>query len=119
MALHQCATWAGAVCAAVLSYSAPVQAEDTKPNIVVILADDLGNADLGYRGSDIRTPNIDELAQRGVRLESFYGMPVCTPARARADDRPLSHAVRPADAGHLPEPHLRPADRRADAAAGA
>ena len=53
-----------------------------RPNIVVILADDLGNADLGYRGSDIRTPNIDALAADGVRLESFYGMPVCTPARA-------------------------------------
>ena len=54
----------------------------TKPNIVIILADDLGNADLGYRGSDIKTPNIDKLANEGVRLESFYGMPVCTPARA-------------------------------------
>ena len=54
----------------------------TKPNIIVILADDLGNADLGYRGSDIRTPNIDALAKDGVRLENFHGMPVCTPARA-------------------------------------
>ena len=53
-----------------------------QPNIVVILADDLGNADLGYRGSDIKTPNIDALAASGVRAESFYGMPVCTPARA-------------------------------------
>ena len=49
---------------------------------MVILADDLGNADLGYRGSDIKTPNIDRLASDGVRAESFYGMPVCTPARA-------------------------------------
>ena len=57
-------------------------AADTKPNIVVILTDDLGNADLGYRGSDIKTPNIDKLAHEGVRLESFYGMPVCTPSRA-------------------------------------
>ena len=56
--------------------------QSTKPNIVVILADDLGNADLGYRGSDIKTPNIDALAARGVRLESYYGLPVCTPARA-------------------------------------
>jgi len=56
--------------------------DNARPNIVVILADDLGNADLGIHGSDIRTPNIDALAAGGVRLESFYGMPVCTPARA-------------------------------------
>jgi arylsulfatase A-like enzyme len=55
---------------------------DMPPNVVVILADDLGNADIGYHGSDIKTPNIDALANEGVRLESFYGMPVCTPARA-------------------------------------
>jgi arylsulfatase A-like enzyme len=53
-----------------------------KPNIVLILADDLGNADLGYRGSDIKTPNIDALARGGVRCEAYYGLPVCTPARA-------------------------------------
>ena len=55
---------------------------DTKPNIVFIMADDLGNADLGYRGGEIKTPNIDQLASAGVRCESFYGMPVCTPSRA-------------------------------------
>ncbi len=60
----------------------PMVRAETKPNRVMILADDLGNADLGYRGSKIRTPNIDSLAQNGVRLESFYGMPLCTPARS-------------------------------------
>ena len=58
------------------------QAADSKPNIVFIMADDLGNADLGYRGGEMKTPNIDQLAKEGVRLESFYGEPVCTPSRA-------------------------------------
>lgn len=53
-----------------------------QPNIVLILADDLGNADLGYRGSKINTPNIDALAKGGARLESYYGLPLCSPARA-------------------------------------
>ena len=69
-------------CLGILAGRPAVAAENSQPNIVVILADDLGNADLGYRGSDIKTPNIDKLAKEGVRLESFYGMPVCTPARA-------------------------------------
>lgn len=56
--------------------------QQTRPNIVYIMADDLGNAGLGYRGGNIKTPNIDKLATEGVRLESFYGQPVCTPARA-------------------------------------
>ncbi len=46
------------------------------------MADDLGNADIGYHGGEVKTPNIDKLAAEGVRLESFYGMPVCTPSRA-------------------------------------
>ena len=60
----------------------PVFAVENKPNIIFIMADDLGNADLGYRGSDIKSPNIDKLANEGVRLENFHGMPVCTPSRA-------------------------------------
>lgn len=58
------------------------KAADPRPNIVFIMADDLGNADLGYRGGEMKTPNIDKLAKDGVRLESFYGEPVCTPSRA-------------------------------------
>ena len=53
-----------------------------QPNIIFIMADDLGNADIGYHGGEVKTPNIDKLAAEGVRLESFYGMPVCTPSRA-------------------------------------
>ena len=50
--------------------------------VVGFLADDLGNADLGYRGSDIKTPNIDKLAMNGVRMEAYYGQQLCSPARA-------------------------------------
>ena len=52
------------------------------PNVVILLADDLGWADVGYRGSDIQTPNIDKLAFDGMRLERFYATPFCSPTRA-------------------------------------
>ncbi len=55
---------------------------DVKPNIVFILADDLGWKDVGFHGSDIKTPNLDTLAQTGARLEQFYSQQICTPARA-------------------------------------
>ncbi len=53
-----------------------------KPNILIILADDLGWGDLGYHGSDIKTPNIDHLAEVGLQLSRFYVAPVCSPTRA-------------------------------------
>ncbi|UCD00001.1 MAG: arylsulfatase [Phycisphaerales bacterium] len=52
-----------------------------RPNIVVIIPDDLGWADIGYHGSDIRTPNLDSLARQSVRFERHYVMPTCTPTR--------------------------------------
>jgi len=51
------------------------------PNIVVILADDLGWADVGYHGSAIKTPHIDRLSRQGLRLDQHYVMPTCTPTR--------------------------------------
>lgn len=55
-----------------------------RPNLVMIVADDLGYADLGsFGGLDIKTPHLDELAQRGVRATNFYvTWPACTPSRA-------------------------------------
>lgn len=53
----------------------------TKPNILFIIADDLGWADTGYHGSSIKTPNIDRLAASGIRFEQHYVMPTCTPTR--------------------------------------
>jgi arylsulfatase A-like enzyme len=59
-------------------------AEETpvRPNIVLILADDLGYKDVGYRKAEIKTPHIDSIAASGVRLEQFYAMPLCSPTRA-------------------------------------
>ncbi|HLF94475.1 MAG TPA: arylsulfatase [Planctomycetota bacterium] len=62
---------------------APAQADPApRPNIVFILADDMGWKDVGFHGSEIRTPHLDRLAAAGVRLEQFYVQPVCTPTRA-------------------------------------
>jgi len=52
------------------------------PNVVVMLADDLGFADLGCYGSEIRTPHLDALAARGVRMTDFHSTPMCSPTRA-------------------------------------
>jgi hypothetical protein len=56
---------------------------DTRPNIILIVADDLGYNDVGYHGSEIKTPNLDKLAMSGVILENYYVQPVCTPTRGQ------------------------------------
>jgi arylsulfatase B len=53
-----------------------------KPNIIIILADDLGWGDVGFHGSDIKTPYLDQLANEGVVLNRYYTAPVCSPTRA-------------------------------------
>ena len=53
-----------------------------RPNIVLIMADDMGYSDLGCYGSEIRTPNLDRLAQKGVRFTHFYNNAVCVATRA-------------------------------------
>src|SRR4051812_27908560 len=65
----------------ILSLSLAVRAAE-KPDIVFILADDLGSYDVGWRGSEIKTPNLDKLAKAGARFENFYVQPVCSPTRA-------------------------------------
>ena len=55
---------------------------DERPNIVIMLADDLGWADVGYHGGPIDTPSLDRLAEEGVELRRFYTTPICSPTRA-------------------------------------
>ena len=68
--------------AAALSHGGAAVAKETPPNIIIFMADDLGWKDVGYHGSEIKTPNLDRLAAAGVRLERFYVQPVCSPTRA-------------------------------------
>lgn len=56
--------------------------EESRPNIVVLLADDLGFSDIGCYGSEIRTPHLDALARGGVTMSSFYNTARCSPSRA-------------------------------------
>ncbi len=79
-----------------------------KPNILFILADDLGWGDVGYHGSPIETPNIDRLAAEGVELDRHYVCPMCTPTRvsfltAQYPGRFGKHATVPSNAPVLPD----------------
>jgi arylsulfatase/uncharacterized sulfatase len=56
--------------------------QDSRPNIVVILADDLGYSDIASYGSEINTPNLDQLAQQGLRFSRYYTTASCAPTRA-------------------------------------
>src|SRR6187399_3644027 len=55
---------------------------DPRPNVVVILVDDMGWSDIGPFGSEIPTPNLTALAARGIRFTQFYATPRCSPTRA-------------------------------------
>jgi arylsulfatase A-like enzyme len=74
-----------AILGVLLTLSATARAADTpKPNLVIILIDDMGYGDIGPFGSKLnRTPNLDRMASEGMRLTSFYAAPVCTPSRAQ------------------------------------
>jgi arylsulfatase A-like enzyme len=72
-----------AIFAALLITSLSAHAAGSKPNIVHIVADDLGWKDVGFNGcSDIQTPNLDALAAGGAKFTQFYTQPMCTPTRA-------------------------------------
>lgn len=59
-----------------------VELDERPPNIVLIVIDDLGYTDLGSYGGEIRTPNLDQLAGRGMRFTDFYVSPNCAPTRS-------------------------------------
>ncbi|HEY3900091.1 MAG TPA: arylsulfatase [Chthoniobacter sp.] len=65
-----------------LTGAAALSAPPERPNIIVILADDLGYSDIGCYGSEISTPRLDALASEGIRFTQFYNSPRCSPTRA-------------------------------------
>src|SRR6188508_2330367 len=67
-----------------LEHAGAAQAQTAdRPNVVLIITDDVGYGDIGsYGAPDVKTPNIDSLAKNGVRLTDFYAAPQCTPTRA-------------------------------------
>lgn len=84
--------WGGVFVVALLAANSPSANAETgngsnpsaegKPNIIVLLADDLGRHDVGWHGGEIPTPNLDKLAKGGTSLDAFYVQPVCSPTRA-------------------------------------
>jgi len=66
---------------AIASATAPAQTP-ARPNVIVMVADDLGWNDVGFHGGDIDTPSLDRLAAEGMELTRFYTTPICSPTRA-------------------------------------
>lgn len=76
----------------------PAQPKTQRPNIVIILCDDMGWSDLGCYGGEIRTPNLDKLAANGLRFTQFYNTARCCPTRAALLTGLYSHQ---AGIGHM------------------
>jgi arylsulfatase A-like enzyme len=76
----------------------PPEAPEGAPNVVIVLCDDLGFADIGCFGSEIQTPNVDRLAAQGVRCANYHVTPLCSPTRASLLTGINHHA---AGIGHL------------------
>ncbi|ARN57450.1 arylsulfatase [Sedimentisphaera salicampi] len=93
------ATGAGVIAAAAGSYG--LAAPTDRPNIVVVLVDDMGYSDIGCYGGEIDTPNLDNLAQNGVRFSQFYNTARCCPTRASLMTGLHPHQT---DIGHMTNP---------------
>ncbi|MGD9871440.1 MAG: arylsulfatase [Thauera sp.] len=88
------------------SYATPADKQG-KPNILLIMADDLGYTDLGSFGSEIATPNLDTLADTGVKMTQFYASPFCSPTRAMLMSGSDNHLVGFGDMAELMLPEQR------------
>lgn len=94
-------------CFSVLFSSLVIAQSDDRPNILLLIADDLGYADLGSFGSDIRTPNIDALARQGTIFTNFHTSPMCAPTRAMLLSGNNNHVAGMARQGSSGNPLVR------------
>jgi len=72
---------AAAITVACIAFSAAGAAPPRRPNLVLVVADDLGWSDIGYHGSQAKTPNMDRISAEGIRFNRFYAQALCTPTR--------------------------------------
>ena len=89
-------TWVfGCACfaAAAVSLAGGIEQADGRPNIVLVMTDDMGFSDIGAYGSEISTPNIDTLAKNGIKFSQFYNTGRCSPTRASLLTGMYSHQV--------------------------
>jgi len=86
----------------------PGLAQDERPNILLIVADDLGYTDIGAYGGEIKTPNIDELAAQSIKFTNFHVLPTCAPTRAVLLSGTDNHT---AGLGSMLPPHILPATK--------
>src|SRR5687767_1879945 len=74
---------AAALAASIVLLGGTAAAQTARPNIILVVADDVGYGDIGaYGAPDVKTPNLDRLAREGVRFSDFYAAPTCSPTRA-------------------------------------
>jgi arylsulfatase len=82
--------FAAVLALAIILVSCEVQDVEALPNILLILADDMGYSDIGCYGGEINTPNLDKLAENGIRFSQFYNAAPLLPQPGQSYDRPIS-----------------------------
>ncbi|MCK5391271.1 MAG: arylsulfatase [Deltaproteobacteria bacterium] len=83
------------------------EAKDSRPNILIIVTDDMGYSDWGSFGGEIRTPNLDKLTDEGVRVTQFYTAPACSPTRSMLMTGIDHHMVGIGTMGEIIQPNQR------------
>ncbi len=95
------------ICWSIGLFASAAYAQSAKPNILLVVADDLGWADVGWHSGFAKTPNLDRLVREGVELDQHYVQPVCTPTRTalmsgRYPGRFGRHAMLPSNRRAMP-----------------